>query len=199
MIEAPVIDNSDSTDYDETSGAAWTAQSDTNAYLDDYYRHRTAVATATSHATWTFDDLTAGKSYEVFATWVARTSDGAPDAQFTVHDGIEGTDNGTVTHTPSTVDHSAVADDVTFGSVGWERLGVYTIHTGTAMVSLSDQATVGKIVVADGVRLVEVPEEIDRQATTDGDGQFSYLPTGLAAGSVSVKARPRALVGQTTG
>lgn len=102
----------------------------------------------TGIASWTFKGLTPGL-YQVAATWTANANQ-APDARYTVRDGV--TPVGTFT-----VDQRVTPASFSDAGVGWQNLGSAVMVNGnTLVVQLADQATAGSMVIADAVRLDRV-------------------------------------------
>ena len=145
---APVtlVDNSDP-GYAET-GSSWLGWTGTGAYQGD--ERYAPAGTGTNTATWTFQNLDATKHYEVYATWTAYGNH-ATDAPYTVYDGS--TALGTVNLNQQVAPNSTTIDDWS-----WQSVGVYSPASGTLTVQLSDDAN--GYVVADAVRLVELPPEV---------------------------------------
>jgi hypothetical protein len=132
-----IIDDGDA-DFRVTGGwTRWGGQ----GYQGDI---REALSGAsTTFATWTFEGLPAG-TYAVAATWSAF-SNRATDAPFTVLDGA--TSLATVR-----LNQRLVPDDFSSSdNTTWERLGSYTISSGTLVVSLGANAN-GRL-NADAIRI----------------------------------------------
>ena len=123
------IDNQSSQKYHE-SGTNWASWSDTNAYQQDFRYH--AAGDGTNVASWTFDNLEAGKTYQLFATW---TADGnrATNAPFTVLD-------GTTTLATVQMNEQFAPVDQTLDNHAWQSIGTYHTDTGSLTIQLSDNA-----------------------------------------------------------
>lgn len=113
--------------------------------------HSTATGTggaATATATWTFTGLQPGY-YQVSATWIQATNR-ATNSPFTVYDGT--TALGTVQ-----VNQQLPPLDISDQNTAWGIIGQsYDITSGTLSVELTNAATAGYFVVADGIRITRV-------------------------------------------
>ena len=102
-------------------------------------------------ARWEFSELTP-REYEVFVTWLKQDWQ-AKDAPYTVYDGA--VDEGTVD-----LDQRDDPSGEIFQGVRWERLGNFSITSGTLRVELSDRDSNG-FVNADGVRIVPLGNQVE--------------------------------------
>lgn len=99
-------------------------------------------------ATWSFTGLTAGRTYEVLATWEPDPGH-APDVAFQICDST-----GPLAP-PVVVDQQQIAADVLAGHRAWQRLAVVTVASDTLSVQLAPGAGSGNV-VADAVRVIEL-------------------------------------------
>ncbi|MBN2577779.1 MAG: hypothetical protein JXB10_02220, partial [Pirellulales bacterium] len=157
-----IVDNGDTQHYLET-GDNWASWTDANAYQEDLRYH--AAGDGGQKATWTFDSLEAGKTYQAFATWTAE-GNRATNAPFTVSDG-QG-----LAQTVRINQQIAPLDEMMDGT-SWQSLGAYTIQSDTLSVSLSAEAN--DSVAADAVRIVEVAPS---WSTVIDDGDAAYAESG---------------------
>ena len=158
-----VIDEGDAA-YAET-GSGWLGWSEQGAYQGDFRYH--APGTGDNAATWTFDGLDPTKRYQVLTTWNPQ-SNRASNSPFSVWGGA-----GPLATVR--LNQQFAASDVTLDGRGWESLGVYTADSGTLVVKLTDDANGD--VIADGVRLVEVPPVTTPPSVID-EGDTAYSETG---------------------
>lgn len=146
----PVPDAATIDDGDTTSGASfnssgtWSIDSDGDAYGGDYRSHD---ASAGDTATWTYDGLTAGQSYEILVTWLPDASNSA-SAEFEVTNDAEseGTFLANQKFTPQ--------DYLDADGRAWRRLGVFKALDTTMVVTLS--STTSGYVQADAVHIAQV-------------------------------------------
>ena len=158
-----VIDEGDAA-YAET-GSDWLGWSEEGAYQGDFRYH--APGTGDNAATWTFDGLDPTKRYQVLTTWNPQ-SNRASNSPFSVWGGA-----GPLA--TIRLNQQFAASDVTLDERGWESLGVYTADSGSLVVKLTDDANGD--VIADGVRLVEVPPVTTPPSVID-EGDAAYSETG---------------------
>lgn len=163
-----VIDNSDAA-YSE-SGSNWLSWSESGSFGGDFRYH--AAGTGQNAATWTFEALDPTKRYQVYSTWSAQ-SNRATDAPFTMLD-------DTTSLATIRVNQQFAPSDATFDEQGWYSLGVYQLASGKLTVQLTDDAS-GGYVIADAVRIVEVPEiavaptVVDNAAATYAERGSNWL------------------------
>ncbi len=165
-----VVDDGDPGFATNTNGG-WVNVTNLISYQFDYTYHVAGVGN--NWASWTFDDLPDG-TYQVFTRW-SHFSNRATNAPYTVFDGAAAL--GTVT-----VNQQVAPAGDQVGDVVWQKLGNYTIDSGTLRVRLTDAAN--GYVTADAVRLVagtsvaQAPE-IDvagfERSIADGDTTPSFL------------------------
>ena len=138
-------------------------------------------------ATWTFEDLTPGATYQVSATWSPHPNR-ATDAPFSV--------DGCVNGGPVTIDvdqevdlKTAIGDDILVDQgVGWKELATCVVDQGgQIVVTLTNDAD--EYVIADAVRVDRVapaPEiQVTQGATSVADGGTFGFGTKLSTdGSV---------------
>jgi len=157
------------------SGTGWAAAATTLGYEQDMFYH--AAGSGANAGTWSFERLTPGTYYEVFATW-SPYSNRATNAPFTVWDGAAAL--GTVR-----VNQELTPDDATYAGQGWKSLGVFQIVGDTLVVELTDQAN--GYVIADAIRVVEsVPPTGPKEIIDDGDLEFSTSGTGWSAAATTL-------------
>ncbi|MCE9553836.1 MAG: hypothetical protein K8T91_10750 [Planctomycetes bacterium] len=157
-----LIDDDNDMDDAFTVAGTWTTDS-LNGYLgDQQHLLGTYGNTGFGHADWEFDSLEVGKKYRVYATWKDDAAN-ATGARFKIGDGEY-----------IIVNQNDAPVGPTFDGVKWQLLGEITAADDTLNILLSDQTTEsgGGRVVADGVILVEIPE--DEPPTTT----FRYDATG---------------------
>ncbi len=135
-----VVDDGDA-GFATNNNGGWINVSNLISYQLDYTYH--TPGTGSNWVTWTFDDLPDG-TYQVFTRW-SHFSNRATNAPYTVYDGAASL--GTVS-----VNQQVAPSGDQLGDVVWQKLGNYTIDSGTLKVRLTD-ATNG-YVTADAVRLV---------------------------------------------
>ncbi len=159
-----VVDDGDA-GFATNNNGGWTNLSNLISYQLDYTYH--APGTGSNWATWTFDDLPDG-TYQVFTRW-SQFSNRATNAPYTVYDGT--TALGTVSVNQQVAPVGDTAD-----GIAWQKLGNYTIDSGTLKLLLTDAAN--GYVTADAVRLVagtSIPQapEMDvagfEHSISDGD------------------------------
>ena len=95
------------------------------------------------HATWTFDSLAPG-TYTAYATWVPNANQ-ATNAPFTVAD-------GSVSSTTTLVNQQFAPNNLATLGLAWETLTTLFVTSGTATITLTNQANGN--VTADAVMLV---------------------------------------------
>jgi len=153
VTETPeIIDDGDSA-YAET-GSGWTTGPTGKAYGSDIRRHD--AGTGQNTASWTFEAIDPGTSYEVFATWTP-TKNRANSAPYMIIDGA-------TTKDIVDVDQRDGPNDLLLEGIGWKSLGAYTIDNGKLTVTLSDNAN-GRV-VADAIRIVEAGAVVGLAAPT---------------------------------
>jgi len=128
------------------------------------------VGTGDNTATWTFDDLDSA-SYEIFITWpaIATASTGTPVSVFD-GDALEQSFSVDQTSAPSGDDPENPGDPV------WQRLGEYTVSSGTLTVEIADNA--GGEAIADAIRIVEKPSIITYAYNETGEVVLETDPLG---------------------
>jgi uncharacterized lipoprotein YddW (UPF0748 family) len=130
-----VVDNTDSGFAASTN---WFASTSTAGYLGSNYRTR-ATASVSDSAAWNVN-LPAAGNYEVFARWTAGSNRPTTAPYVIAHSG------GSTT----------VNVNQTINNATWVSLGTFNFAAGNATrVRLSCWTTLGKYVVADGVKLVK--------------------------------------------
>ena len=159
-----VIDNAEA-GYAE-GGNNWLSWSEAGAYSGSFRYH--AVGTGQNSAVWTFEDLDAAKHYHVYSTWSAQPNR-ATNSPFTIFD-------NTASLATVRVNQQFAPDDTTLDGQGWESLGVYQFDSGKLVVKLTDDANSG-YVVADAVRIVEVPPDVPTPGLID-EGDIAYAEQG---------------------
>ena len=130
---------------DGTTGYAETGSWTTHVYFEGYqgdYRYA-AAGNGNATASFTFSGLAPG-SYQLFTRWVP-SGNRATNTPFTIADGA------TVLSTQQ-INQQLTFNDATAAGVLWKSLGTFTISSGTARVSLSNNAN--NFVIADAVRIV---------------------------------------------
>jgi hypothetical protein len=157
-----LVDNADA-GYAETGD--WRGWADTASYQGDFRYHAPG---SDSKAVFTFDNLDPTKSYRALVTWSAE-GNRATNSAFIVQDGS--TALATVR-----LNQQLTPTDVTLDGRTWQSVGVYTPTSGSLAVQLSASDANG-YVIADAVRLVEVPPVTTPAAVVD-DGDTSYAETG---------------------
>ncbi len=139
--------------------------------------HVQAVATSGNKATWTFDGLQPGFNYRLAATWVAG-ADRTAAANFAVTN-IE-PDGHAESKGVVTLNQQLAPDDLVQHGVSWEYVGgQYLVRGNTLSVALTGAD--GKVLVADGVRLVREGEWIAPTGTPApafGINQSHYMYAG---------------------
>ncbi|MEZ6101666.1 MAG: putative Ig domain-containing protein [Pirellulaceae bacterium] len=136
LVVNPVVSRDDG-DWGYNERGVWQTGSLTGGWQGDY-RVQTP-GDGSESAEWV--TIFAPGDYEVFATWVADTSN-ASDARYHIFDGA--TELAVVTR-----DQTILPDDGDFNDRSWESLGVYHFTTGVPTIRLSNDAS--GLVVADGV------------------------------------------------
>ncbi|MCP4377423.1 MAG: fibro-slime domain-containing protein, partial [bacterium] len=170
LIHAATIDNSD-VGYSET-GSGWTSGV-ADGYGPDHRQSDGGLGD--NKATWTFENMTVGATYTVYATWSAEPSL-ATDAPFAVYDGVEheGTTRVDQRQNPVDLQHA--------GSV-WKSLGVFVVDSDTLTVELSDDAD--GPVRADAVRVVDPEGFIITATVRDFDASYADFQPSQVTGVVT--------------
>ncbi len=106
-------------------------------------------------ATWTFEGLEPGKTYQVLVTWVADPAN-ATSTTWTISDGS----GGGVLLSISDVDQTELRADATLGGQTWQSLAIVTATSGAIVVRLEAGESGGRL-VADAVQLREVAPTIE--------------------------------------
>jgi RHS repeat-associated protein len=158
------VDNGD-LDYAEP-GSGWDDGAVTGYQDDQRVAEETAEPGAV--ATWTFNGLVRGATYEVAVTWEHDGENGADNSPFSVYDGsLAGNLLATVP-----VDQSvAPTEHPLYESPSeWEIIGHYTLEeTTTLTVALRSQgAEDGKNVLADAVRINLAPPSAEYECNEQG-------------------------------
>ena len=139
---------------------------------------RYSAAGSRSEANWVFSGLTAGATYQVWATWPEHINR-ATNVPFT----IQG-----ATTTSGVLNQRLAPDDLQLYGKGWERLGTTTLGSSTLQVKFSSGSD--GFLVADAVRVVMVgqPELQVQVAGTVLPGPGTNVPFGATkVGSPIVK------------
>jgi hypothetical protein len=161
-----IIDNDDA---GFTTSRFRVATNDARFYLNDY---RYDVPDGQGTATYTFDNLTPGETYQVAATWYAWPNR-ATDAAYTIS-GIIGSD------LTVNVNQRVAPDDFNDSGAAWDELATVTLDPtspdGTLTVTLAGSPTGYAIADAVLVRPVYLPE-IDVQLLGD-DGSQTLINVG---------------------
>ncbi len=139
----PADNNSGSPAYVE-HGSGWTTSS-LPGYLGNS-RYHVGGGSGANTANWTVSGLAPGR-YEVLATWSAYNNR-ATNAPYTIFD-------GTVAQGTVRVNQQANPSGTQAFGVSWQVLGIFSIASGTATVTLSDNANA--TVSADAVWIVPAP------------------------------------------
>jgi prepilin-type N-terminal cleavage/methylation domain-containing protein len=143
-----VADDGDASSGYADVGGDWAAESGGN--LGDRRRHAYVAGSppgSEEKATWTFTNVPPGW-YQVQGTWAGG---GAADACYALYDGAS-----LATYTPVPLLVSQLSDS--YGEDGWQPLTTAYFASGTVSVELSANLTAD--VVADGVRLVLVENNV---------------------------------------
>ncbi len=111
--------------------------------------------------------------YEVAVSWPGFSGN-APDAPFTVYDGVGGTALATMT-----VDQTGDANDFVDGMTGWEVLGDYTITGNTLVVDVTNAIASG-FAVADAVRIQRLADVTFGEAFGQPIGNGKHFGFGAA-------------------
>ncbi|MEX2113552.1 MAG: Calx-beta domain-containing protein, partial [Pirellulales bacterium] len=135
-----VVDDGDAAFATNTNGG-WINLTNLISYQFDYTYH--TAGAGNNWVSWTFTDLP-DATYQVFTRW-SHFSNRATNAPYTVFDGAAAL--GTV----SVNQQVAPAGDQV-GDIVWQKLGNFTVDSGTLRVRLTDAAN--GFVTADAVRLV---------------------------------------------
>lgn len=168
------VDDGD-TGYSE-SGTGWSAGGNPGAYQNDYRVH--TAGTGANKATWSFPNVTPGKQYQVYVTWLSNANR-ASNAPFTVKS------NGSTLLNVQVNQKNAPADEL-FNSALWKGLGVI-VASGTVEVELTDNAD--GYVIADAVRLVEIePLVVDNGSVGFAKGGAWTLAAGGFDGDINTAA-----------
>ncbi len=140
-----VIDDGD-TGF-SVEGAGWTETASTESYLGDF--QEVDPGDGTKIAQWQFTELQPGW-YDVRVTWLPG-AEFASDAPFAVLDGLD--EVGT-----AVVNQQEAPTGEVFADKPWQSLGIFPISGNILNVQLNNSA--GDKVIADGVRLVRVENEV---------------------------------------
>ena len=148
-----IVDDGD-TNFANTSN--WTNYSGPSigGYLHDHTVTNISgnASLATAEANWTFNNLEPGQ-YEVWASWVQDGSR-AKDAPYSIYDGSTLRASVRVNQTLSPDVNEYQSDMLNYGNIGWHKLtGSLDIVGTSIVVKLTNNATTGTYVVADGVRI----------------------------------------------
>ena len=124
-----------------TSSGHWQESDNSFAYNGVYYSD--AGGQGGDHATWTFGSLAPG-TYTAYVTWIPF-SNRATNAPFTVAD-------GNVSSTTTLVNQQVAPNDLGTLGLAWKALSTLYVTSGTATITLGNQAN--GYVIADAVMLV---------------------------------------------
>ncbi|MHB9049519.1 MAG: golvesin C-terminal-like domain-containing protein, partial [Pirellulales bacterium] len=141
------------------SGTSWTREVG-GGYGGDYL----VSPPASASMDWTFNNVVSGKRYEILLTWVANSAN-TTNAPYTVSGA------SVVPGTLKTVNQTLSPAHGVLGS-RWQTLGVYTataISIGVTVTNASGR------VVADAVRLVEVPTSGATEYQNETDYEYDKL------------------------
>jgi len=143
---APVLVLDDSDSSFVSVGEGWVVETN-DAYQGSSQIHDGGDGSAI--ARWEFPGLPPGW-YDVRVTW--HEDDAlTTEAPFTIYEGTENRGD-------FMVDQQTAPDGEVIGGRPWKSLGIFSITTGTMTVELTDAS--GDPVVADGVRLIPVKNEV---------------------------------------
>jgi ELWxxDGT repeat protein len=170
LLGLSIRDNTDA-GYVET-GTGWTGGDNAAAYGDTYRLHPGGNADAT--ASWAFDGLAAGGTYELFVTWTAHDSRN-PAAQYRIYDGA----NLVAT---VTANQRITPTDKILGGSAWASLGSFRSLQGALRVELS--ATGAGNVVADAAHVARLNATIADNADASFETTAGTWATVAGAGSV---------------
>lgn len=140
-----VLDDAD-TDF-VTEGEDWDDVTSVDSYQGNHHHH--AGGDGSAIARWAFTDLAPGW-YDVRVTWHEDDTQ-TTAAPFTVYEGIENKGDLAIDQ------QVAPSGDVIDGRP-WQSMGIFSITSGTLTVELTNAS--GDPVVADGVRLIPVKNEV---------------------------------------
>ncbi len=165
---APTLVDDGDLDYSETG--IWNPTTGTTEHYDGDKRKALRSDTATSTASWTFEDVPVGW-VEVYTTWKSSTNQ-VTDAPYTVFD--DTTALGTID-----VNQQLSPSDGWFDGVQWHSLGVFEVNSESLVVELtnaSDHLGV-QYVIADAVRY-ETRTGSAAPAMLIDDGDLGFSDTG---------------------
>jgi hypothetical protein len=120
--------------------------------------HTTAKGNGTKYVTWTFNGVPDGQ-YNIWGTWAAAKTN-ATNAPFQFYNG---SGNITTVKINQRVAPAAVAD-----GFKWTFLGKVVANNGWVMVKLANNAN--GVVVADAIRIVQLPPAASTAADSPGSG-----------------------------
>ncbi|WP_404310460.1 Calx-beta domain-containing protein [Neorhodopirellula lusitana] len=146
---------------------AWTDETG-DGLSNDY--SSIPIGSGDNTATWTVNDLESA-SYEVYITWpvVAGASSASPVSIF----------DGDALEQATTVNQSALPSGDAPENPGdpvWQKLGEFTISSGTLKLQIADNA--GGLAIADAIRFVEKPSLIQYQYNEAGEVVLQTDPLG---------------------
>jgi len=169
--EVPVAQIVDDAGAGFSRSGAWTGVAGSGFQGDYVYSAR---GTGADVANWTFT-VTPGQ-YEVAATWFPHANR-ATNAPYTVYDGS--TSLGTVL-----VNQEQTPADFTDQTVGWMRLGTFSVTGSSLTVRLTDAAN--EYVIADGVRIERVGDPTPTLTVTlNRTSVVENAGSGAATGTVT--------------
>lgn len=174
-----IVDNADS-GFTTSGSATWSTGTAGDDYASNYRYKSTRTATPYNYAQWR-PNLPAADTYEV-SVWYPTGSNPPSNAKYTVY-----YNGGSQT---ITVDQAS-------GSGAWRVLGSFGFAAGTTgYVSLSDQATKNKTILADAVRFRTLePVQLTMAVSPAGTGTTSPAVgsyTKTQGEVVSISATPTA-------
>jgi len=149
-----IADDSDDTGaYGESGTGVW---SPVGSGFDGSAKSHAVATSETATASWTFDGLAAGATYEVFATWPNNLTLAAQNAQYKLS-------SGTAEIVPPLVSQQSAPTGPSFMGVNWHRLGEIVTDGNQLVVMLWNESADGSYVYADAIRVVEKlsTDEID--------------------------------------
>jgi RHS repeat-associated protein len=173
------VDNANGTNettYDDAG--IWTPMG-SGGYRDTHLQH--ASGSTPDYATWTFNELSTGKTYAVYGTWVPHDSQ-STQAPFTLTGGAS-----PIVVEVDQKNASALPNNDPFGdATPWKLLGHVTLTSSQLVVRLDDTTT--GAVDADAVRIGEQPvatithnEQCKPTSQKDANGnltKFTYDDAG---------------------